>query len=183
FCRWLIPAAICLVLIDQKLFINQVLAHSAPIVENAPALVTQFAKTGSPPRSTSLAPGSIDQSSKPSESRLNSPEVTAQRPIGLATPPKHLLSDSTGQISPIRPGLYECDLKRRVEIRWVSPDRKSIIMLWHGRKHLMTRIDSATGALRYENPEVGLTFLVIVGKALLLDDRRGRQLANDCRRH
>ena len=45
----------------------------------------------------------------------------------------------------------------------------------------MSGISSASGALRYEDPDAGLTFLIIVGKAMLLDSHKGQQLANECR--
>ena len=99
-----------------------------------------------------------------------------------------MAAPGTGELTGVPPqpltmqvGLYQCDLNRRVEIRSMAADRSSMVIAWLGREHTMTGVDTATGALRYENPDAGLTFLIIVGKAMLLDSHKGQQLANECR--
>ncbi|HWS74626.1 MAG TPA: MliC family protein [Quisquiliibacterium sp.] len=78
-------------------------------------------------------------------------------------------------------GLYRCDLQRSVTVRRIAPDRGSIVLGWLGQDHGLRSMPTSSGALRYEDPVSGLTWLVISGKSMLLDSRRGRQLANDCR--
>lgn len=79
------------------------------------------------------------------------------------------------------PGLYRCELDRKVTIRRLAPDRRSLVLNWQGQDHPMQAVTARTGALRYESPQHGLTWLVIDGKSMLLDSRRGRQLANECK--
>jgi len=99
-----------------------------------------------------------------------------------------MATSGTGELSgvPLQPltmqvGLYRCDLNRQVEVRSMAADRSSMVIAWLGREHTMSGISTASGALRYEDPDAGLTFLIIVGKAMLLDSHKGQQLANECR--
>jgi len=77
-------------------------------------------------------------------------------------------------------GNYRCDLNRRVAVRSIAPDRSSLTISWLGKDHSLTAVDARSGALRFENAGAGLIWLVIVGKSMLLDSRKGQQLANDC---
>lgn len=78
-------------------------------------------------------------------------------------------------------GNYRCDLNRSVTVRQIAPDRRSMTISWMGKDHSLSAVDARSGALRFENPAAGLIWLVIVGKSMLLDSRKGQQLANDCR--
>ena len=48
-------------------------------------------------------------------------------------------------------------------------------------ERVLHAVQARTGALRFENPDTGHVWLVIVGKSMLLDARAGRTLANECR--
>ncbi|MCL4676712.1 MAG: MliC family protein [Pararhodobacter sp.] len=78
-------------------------------------------------------------------------------------------------------GLYKCELNRNVMVRTIAADGASIVLAWGGRDHAFKAVQARTGALRFENADEGLVWLVIVGKAMLLDTRKGKQLANECR--
>lgn len=78
-------------------------------------------------------------------------------------------------------GSYRCDLNRSVTVRQIATDRRSMTISWLGKDHSLSAVDARSGALRFENPTAGLVWLVIVGKSMLLDSRKGQQLANDCR--
>jgi hypothetical protein len=45
----------------------------------------------------------------------------------------------------------------------------------------MQAVGARSGALRYEDPKSGLVWLVIPSKSMLLDTKKGRQLANECK--
>lgn len=79
------------------------------------------------------------------------------------------------------PGLYRCELNRRVTLRRVAADGRSVVLNWLGKDHTLDAVQARTGALRFENPASGLMWLVIVGKSMLLDTHRGQQLANECK--
>lgn len=78
-------------------------------------------------------------------------------------------------------GTYRCDLHRQVLVRQVSPDMQSAVVNWNKRDYTLRAVNARSGALRYEDTVSGLTWLVIVGKSMLLDTKQGKQLANDCK--
>jgi len=81
----------------------------------------------------------------------------------------------------IEPGLYRCELGRRVIIRRLSPDGRSLVLSWQGKDWPLEAVAARTGARRFENARAGLVWLVIVDKSMLLDAKAGRTLANECR--
>lgn len=81
----------------------------------------------------------------------------------------------------IPPGVYRCDLNRSVHIRQVSPDLQSAVVNWEKKDYTLHAVNARSGALRYEDAASGLVWIVIVGKAMLLDTKNGKQLANDCK--
>lgn len=87
---------------------------------------------------------------------------------------------SAAGVMKLEPGLYRCELSRRVVVRRIDSDGQSMVINWQGKDHTLNAVTARTGALRFENAQEGLMWLVIVGKAMLLDMRRGQQLANEC---
>lgn len=112
------------------------------------------------------------------------PPSPASQAASAATP---VISATPSPAEPAVPlpvlvvGVHECELKRSVTVRRVAPDRASLVLAWLGRDHTLQVVPTHTGALRYEDARAGLIWLVISGKAMLLDSRGGRQLANECR--
>lgn len=82
------------------------------------------------------------------------------------------LADST-------PVEYTCELGNTLTI-YKKKDESQIALRWKKRLHLLTRVATTTGAIRFENPLQGLVWIGIPSKGILLDSKRGRQLANNC---
>ena len=74
---------------------------------------------------------------------------------------------------------YKCELGNTLTI-YKKKDESQIALRWKKRLHLLTRVATTTGAIRFENPLQGLVWIGIPSKGILLDSRRGRQLANNC---
>lgn len=98
-----------------------------------------------------------------------------------STPGDARAAEGTHPSIKLTPGVYHCDMNRRVELRQVADDKKSAILYWERRNYTLHAVSTQTGALRLEDKTSGLTWIVIPGKSMLLDTRLGRQLANDCR--
>ena len=78
-------------------------------------------------------------------------------------------------------GLYNCELNRKVDVREVSTDMRSAVVRWAKKDYTLRAVKARTGALRYEDETSGLVWIVIANKSMLLDIRKGKQLANECR--
>ncbi|MEZ5729721.1 MAG: MliC family protein [Burkholderiaceae bacterium] len=81
----------------------------------------------------------------------------------------------------LKKGVYRCELKRSVRVNHVSTDRRVAKIQWGHRAYTLRAVHARSGALRYEDKASGLMWLTVVGKSMLLDTKRGRQLANECR--
>ena len=105
----------------------------------------------------------------------------APQGLGIGAPSNVQLAGVPPRRMVLETGIYRCELNRQVQIRTIAPDRQTMVISWLGKDHALTAVDALSGALRYENVAAGLTWLVIVGKAMLLDSAKGQQLANECR--
>jgi cytochrome c5 len=76
---------------------------------------------------------------------------------------------------------YQCELGNKINIFTNNDDDKHIALKWGKRLHRMARIDTSTGANRFENRHFGLVWIGIPAKGMLLDSKNGHQLANECK--
>jgi hypothetical protein len=76
---------------------------------------------------------------------------------------------------------YQCELGNKISIFTNNDDDKHIALKWGKHVSRMTRVDTTTGANRFENHHYGLVWIGIPAKGMLLDSKNGHQLANDCK--
>jgi hypothetical protein len=76
---------------------------------------------------------------------------------------------------------YSCEQGNKVTVYEKADDHKRIGLRWNKQVHELTRVDTSTGANRFENKDAGLVWINIPAKGMLLDSKRGQQLANECR--
>ena len=82
---------------------------------------------------------------------------------------------------PVQAGLYRCHQGVQIIVKHIAPDFGSIVVQYKGKDHLLFAVDTATGAVRYQDQRSGITWIKIPSKSMLLDSKLGRQLANDCK--
>jgi hypothetical protein len=76
---------------------------------------------------------------------------------------------------------FNCELGNKLTIWKNAADDKHIAIRWNKKIHRLTRVETTTGANRFENHKVGLVWIGIPAKGLLLDSKKGQQLANECK--
>jgi hypothetical protein len=76
---------------------------------------------------------------------------------------------------------FNCELGNKVTVYQNASDDGHIALRWKKRLHRLTRVATTTGAQRFENKAFGLIWIGIPAKAMLLDSKQNRQLANECR--
>lgn len=76
---------------------------------------------------------------------------------------------------------FNCELGDKVTIYENSGDTNRISLQWKKKVHELTRVETTTGAHRFENKNAGLVWINIPAKGMLLDSKQGRQLANGCK--
>lgn len=75
---------------------------------------------------------------------------------------------------------FNCELGNKITVYQNDSDTNSIAVRWKKRLHRLTRIETTTGAQRFENKHYGLIWIGIPTKSMLLDSKQNRQLANEC---
>jgi membrane-bound inhibitor of C-type lysozyme len=76
---------------------------------------------------------------------------------------------------------FSCDHGNKLTIYRNAEDDKHIALRWKKRLLRLTRVATTTGANRFENGKNGLVWIDIPAKGMLLDSKKGRQLANECK--
>lgn len=76
---------------------------------------------------------------------------------------------------------FNCELGQKLTIWKNEADDKHIAIRWNKKINRLTRVETTTGANRFENRKVGLVWIGIPAKGLLLDSKKGQQLANECK--
>jgi hypothetical protein len=76
---------------------------------------------------------------------------------------------------------YNCALGDKVTIFSNGGDEKHIALRWNKRLMRLSRVETSTGANRFENRRQGIVWIGIPAKGILLDSKKGQQLANECK--
>lgn len=79
------------------------------------------------------------------------------------------------------PGAYRCELGRSVQVRTVSADLRTTELRWAGGDYTLRSVEARSGALRYEDADSGLAWIVLKDRSMLLDTKAGQRLANACK--
>jgi hypothetical protein len=88
--------------------------------------------------------------------------------------------DKEPEIAGLTPTAYDCELGNKLTIYQMA-DQDQIALRWNKKLHHMTRVTTTTGAHRFENTKQGLVWIGIPAKGMLLDSKKGLQLANECK--
>ena len=97
---------------------------------------------------------------------------------------KEAATDEDDIIPDIKDGTadeYKCELNDTLTIYTNGDDNQHIALRWKNKLYRLRRIETTTGAHRFENKKAGLVWIGIPTKGMLLDSRHGQQLANECK--
>jgi hypothetical protein len=76
---------------------------------------------------------------------------------------------------------FNCEQGNKLTIFRNPEDDKHIALRWNKRLLRLTRVATTTGANRFENGKNGWVWIDIPTKGMLLDSKKGQQLANECK--
>jgi hypothetical protein len=111
--------------------------------------------------------------------------VANRTAIELATPLED--ADPTDKLTPaeleiakrVYVGDIPCELGAKVVIK--ARKRDGYFLVTHGiNRFVMHPVESRTGAIRLEDPERGALFLQIANKSMLMNQKEGKRLADEC---
>ncbi|RJF98758.1 hypothetical protein [Noviherbaspirillum saxi] len=130
-----------------------------------------------------VMPSMAEETKPASPAKTAKPEKKAPAKKAAATP-KDAHSSHDDDKEPDVTGLsgtpYDCELGNKLTIYQLA-DKDQIALQWNKRLHHMDRVTTTTGANRFENTKKGLIWIGIPAKGMLLDSKKGQQLANECK--
>jgi hypothetical protein len=113
------------------------------------------------------------------------PPATRRQAIEEATPledadPANKLTPAELEIAKrVYVGDIPCELGAKVVIK--ARKRDGYFLVTHGiNRFVMHPVESRTGAIRLEDPEQGALFLQIANKSMLMNQKEGKRLADEC---
>ncbi|MBB3210935.1 hypothetical protein FHW67_000170 [Herbaspirillum sp. Sphag1AN] len=89
--------------------------------------------------------------------------------------------DREPELSGTKSAEFSCEMGNKLTIYQNDQDDKHIAIRWNQHVSRLTRVATTTGANRFENHKNGLVWIGIPAKGILLDSRKGQQLANECK--
>ena len=146
--------------------VSQALAQTAaatpaakPAVKKAPAkkVVKKAPKKEAHPKATAVSSGKKIPLEEDSDDESSEPEIAGTKTYE-----------------------FNCELGNKVTIYRNDGDEKYIAIRWDKRVRRLSRVATTTGAKRFENHLAGLVWIGIPAKSMLLDSKKGQQLANEC---
>lgn len=121
----------------------------------------------------------------PAAAKQSAKKHTTKAKTAKATEPKSgkLLDDEDKEFDAGASAVTNvtCELGNKVTLYRNANDNEHMALRWNQRVHRMTRVSTSTGADRFENSKFGLVWIGIPAKGMLLDAKRGQQLANECK--
>ena len=113
------------------------------------------------------------------------PATSNRQAIELSTPledadPADKLSAAELEIAKrVYVGDIPCELGAKVVIK--ARKREGYFLVTHGiNRFVMHPVESRTGAIRLEDPQRGALFLQIANKSMLMNQKEGKRLADEC---
>jgi hypothetical protein len=157
----------------MKQFLPSVILLGASMMIAAPHAIAQAA-TPEPKASAKPAP---KKAAKPTRKKAADELKITETKNESGADEDEKEPDITGSVSVD----YKCELGNNLTIFENGTDDQHVALRWNKRLVRMTRVDTSTGANRFENRRTGLVWIGIPAKGILLDAKKGRQLANECR--
>ena len=134
-------------------------------------MAASFALAMSPVSAETAAPA-------PKKAEKKAEKKPAKKSTKKATKePEEAEADITGSIVTE----YDCAEGHKITVYRNATDPNNVALRWDKRLSAMTRVETESGAERLEHKKRGLLFIGIPAKAMLLDTKHGRQLANECK--
>lgn len=108
-------------------------------------------------------------------------KAVAKKPVAKAVAKEQTEEEKEPDITGSTTTDYKCELGNSLTIYENLADDKHVALRWKKKLMRMDRVETTTGAKRFENRNAGLVWIGIPAKGILLDKKKGLQLANECK--
>jgi hypothetical protein len=113
----------------------------------------------------------------------SAPKAAAKKPVKKTAKkiPEKNDDDKQSDIAGFSGTNFSCELGNKITVYEKTGDQSHIKLRWNKQIHELKRVGTSTGANRFEDTETGLVWIHIPAKGMLLDSKKGQQLANECK--
>ena len=129
------------------------------------------------------AAGKSDAKSKPAAQNKASKPVKKNEPVkrAVAAPPETPLAPQELSIAErVHVGHLPCELGASVQMTADANTPGYFNLQGKGYKYRMKPVTTSTGAIRLEDEKAGAVWLQLANKSMLMDQKNGRRLADEC---
>lgn len=129
------------------------------------------------------AAGKSDAKSKPAAQNKASKPAKKNEPVkrAVAAPPETPLAPQELSIAErVHVGHLPCELGASVQMTADSNTPGYFNLQGKGYKYRMKPVTTSTGAIRLEDEKAGAVWLQLANKSMLMDQKNGRRLADEC---
>jgi hypothetical protein len=160
----------------------QAIAQAAASARNLPSAPTHTnTATWQAAANAALRPAPFMVPAYPAPLAL--PVSPAHSPAALTSPPTvaaDSASEPTALADQVHQGQLPCEMGTsvRVEADIAKPGYFNVIS--KGLKYHMHRVRTSTGVIRLEDAKAGVVWLQLANKSMLMDQKKGRRMADEC---
>lgn len=104
----------------------------------------------------------------------------AKNAVASATPAEPLSQGQLDVVDRVLTGVADCEFKQKISLEPLPAQRGHFELRFQKARYVMTPRETATGAVRLEDPQTGMVWIQIPAKSMLMDSRRGQRLVDHC---
>lgn len=169
----------------MKTFLASALMLLAPAFALAQTVAQPAAKPA--PKATAKAPAKATAAkatktakAEPPSSRTQLRSATGQVAAGIMAAEAALSPAELAIAERVHVGRIACELGAHVSLKADPAAPGHFDVEGKGFKYRMTPVATTTGTVRLEDPKGGAVWLQIANKSMLMDQKRGQRLADEC---
>ena len=166
----------------MKTFIASALMLLAPtfVLAQTPAPSAAKPATKATAKAPAKAAAAKTAKAKPTSSRQQLHTAAVQVATGLIAAREALSPDELAMAKRVYVGQMACELGASVNVTSDPQAPGHFHLEGKGFRFHMAPVLTSTGAVRLEDPKAGAVWLQIANKSMLMDQKRGQRLADDC---
>ena len=152
-------------------------APAAPAAAKKPAAKTAPKPAAKAP--AAKAPVKVAKA-QPSSSRQQLKSAANQVAAGVRAADAALTPEQLAIAESVHTGTLPCELGAQVELTKDAASPGYFNLTGKGFRYRLHPVQTSTGAVRLEDPQDGAVWIQLANKSMLMDQKHGRRLADEC---
>lgn len=173
----------------HRLTLSALLLCAAPLVlaQSSPAAPAS-AKKAAPKAASKSSAKAPTTSSRPSKTAKAQPTSSRQQLTSAANQVAAGIRAAEAALTPaqlaiaedVHTGVLPCELGAQVELTKDAASPGYFNLSGKGFRYRLHPVETSTGAVRLEDPHDGAVWIQLANKSMLMDQKHGRRLADEC---